>query len=44
LGIILFRQGKFNKAKTLFLKALEIDPKFSEAHINLDIVQNIILR
>jgi len=43
LGFILFRQGKFKKAKVLFSKALEIDPKYSEARINLDIVQNTTL-
>jgi tetratricopeptide (TPR) repeat protein len=36
LGLILLRQGKFNKAKVLFSKAIQIDPKYSEARKHLD--------
>ena len=28
LGLILLRQGKFNKAKVFFSKAIEVDPNF----------------
>ena len=35
LGLILLRQGKYNKAKVLFLKAIQIDPNYSKSSKNL---------
>ena len=43
LGLILYRQGKFSKAKVLFSKALEIDHNYSEARKNIKIVQKKLL-
>ena len=38
LGTMLLQTKKFNDAKSFFLKAILISPKFSNAHNNLGIV------
>jgi lipoprotein NlpI len=40
IGMILAEQGKYYKAKVFFSRALQLDPGFSEARTNLDILRN----
>ena len=44
LGVILLKQGKLDKAKVFFSKALQLDPNFSEARNNLNILLNSRMR
>ncbi|AFM98833.1 hypothetical protein EHEL_081330 [Encephalitozoon hellem ATCC 50504] len=42
IGCTYFRQGKLLLAKTAFMNALEVNPKLSEASINLKLIEKIV--
>ena len=42
IGLILFQQGKFKKAEVFFLKAIQINPNYSEARKNLEMLMRTI--
>ena len=42
IGLILAEQGKYNKAKVFFLKAVQIKPSYTEARKNIELLNKIL--